>query len=75
MRDGQAMFDVALQMAHGRISALHGKGGEQRAPSTGRRPAAGSRLRYALGVRLLALGATLLGEEPILGQPRRAARG
>jgi hypothetical protein len=75
MRDGQAMFDVPLQVAHGRISALHADGGEQAASSAARRPAGRSRLRQALGVRLLALGAAVLAEEPGLGQRRRAARG
>lgn len=70
LRDDQAIFDVSLQAAHRRITDLQADGRATAATGAalaGRRPG----VRYALGVRLLALGAALVADEPLLGEPRR----
>lgn len=72
IKDGQSMFDVPLHAAGGRIADLRAERDTVVVKATGV-PRRG--LRYALGVRFLAMGAALVADDPILPPGRRLARG
>ena len=66
-RDGEAMFDVTFDAAQQRIADLHGTAVAGRtSPATAAPPPPRPGLRYALGLRLLQLGATLVRDEPLV---------
>lgn len=74
IQDGQSMFDVSLQAASGRMAELRGDTKTPGVSVTARVPGRPG-LRYALGVRLLALGAALVADEPLVAPRRPLARG
>ena len=74
IHDGQAMFDVSLHAAHGRIADLQA-GGRTRPSAPGTVVRRALRIRHALGVRLLVLGAALVADEPTVVSARPLARG